>query len=114
MYDKENIFAKIIRGEIYSPKVYEDEYIIAIKDIKPIAPIHILVMPKGEYQDFNDFSQRATLKELSHFFKKIVDIARFQGANEYRVISNNGFSSGQMVFHFHTHIISGINLNKLI
>ncbi|MFK7967936.1 MAG: HIT domain-containing protein [Rickettsiaceae bacterium] len=114
MYDKENIFAKIIRGEIPSSKIYEDEYIIAIKDINPVAPIHILVITKGEYKDFRDFSQRAKAEEIVHYFTKIAEIAKDQGAKEYRVVSNNGSTSGQTVFHFHTHIISGTNFSRLI
>lgn len=114
MYDTNNIFAKIIKGEIPSSKVYEDEYIIAINDINPVAPIHVLVIPKGEYRNFNEFSQKARPEELVHYFRKIADIAESQGAKEYRVVSNNGSSSGQTIFHFHTHIISGATFSKLI
>ncbi len=71
MYDTNNIFAKIIRGEIPSSKVYEDEYIIAINDINPVAPIHIVVIPKGEYKNFDEFSQKARPEELTHYFRKI-------------------------------------------
>lgn len=114
MYDKENIFAKIIRGELPSTKLYEDEHLIAINDIYPVAPIHILVMPKGQYTDFQDFSQKATSEEIAHYFKKISDIAKDCGAEEYRIVTNNGASCGQSVFHFHTHIIGGSKFNKLI
>lgn len=114
MYDKENIFAKIIRGEIPSSKIYEDDYLIAINDINPVAPVHILVITKGEYKDFNEFSQKAKPEELVHYFKKIADIAKNQGADEYRIVSNIGSVSGQTVFHFHTHIISGSSFNRLI
>ncbi len=114
MYDRNNVFAKIIRGEIPSSRVYEDEYLIAINDIEPVAPTHILVMPKGEYRDFAEFCQKAGSEELTHYFKKISDIAKAHGAEEYRIVSNNGPSSGQTVFHFHTHIISGSKFNKLI
>ena len=82
MYDKENIFAKIIRGEIPSSKIYEDDYLIAINDINPVAPVHILVITKGEYKDFNEFSQKAKPEELVHYFKKIADIAKNQGADD--------------------------------
>jgi diadenosine tetraphosphate (Ap4A) HIT family hydrolase len=114
MYDTNNIFAKIIRGEIPTSKIYEDEYLIAIKDINPVAPVHILVIPKGEYGDFNEFSQKAEPSELAHYFKKISDIAKDQGIDEYRIVSNTGSSSGQTVFHCHTHIISGSSFSKLI
>ena len=114
MYDKENIFAKIISGEIPSSKLYEDEFLVAINDINPVAPIHILVIAKGEYKDFNDFSQRAKPEELVHYFKKIADIAKNHGADEYRIVSNIGAESGQTIFHFHTHIISGVSFSRLI
>ena len=107
MYNKNNIFAKIISGEIPAEKLYEDEMVIAIKDINPAAPIHILVMPKGEYTDFTDFVEKASLAETTHYFKTIAKIAKDNGANEYRTVSNKGTSSGQSVFHFHTHILSG-------
>lgn len=114
MYDNQNIFAKIIRGEIPSTKIYEDECLIAINDINPVAPVHILVIPKGDYRNFNDFSQKATPVQISHYFKKIADIAKEQGAEDYRIVSNNGSSSGQTIFHFHTHIISGSQFTKLV
>ena len=114
MYNKNNIFAKIISGEIPAEKLYEDEMVIAIKDITPAAPIHILVMPKGEYTDFSDFVEKASLAEITHYFKTIAKIAKDNGANEYRTVSNNGLSSGQSVFHFHTHILSGFKNINLI
>jgi histidine triad (HIT) family protein len=114
MYDNQNVFAKIIRGEIPATKLYEDEHLIAIKDIYPVAPIHILVIPKGQYRNFDEFSQKATAAQMHHYFKKISDIAKEQGAEEYRIVSNNGPSVGQSVFHFHTHIISGSQFSKLI
>lgn len=114
MYDTNNIFAKIIKGEIPSSKIYEDEYIIAINDINPVAPIHILVIPKGAYRNFNEFSQKSHPEEFSHYFRKIADIAESQGIKEYRVVSNNGPSSGQTICHFHAHIIAGVTFSKLI
>jgi histidine triad (HIT) family protein len=114
MYNKNNIFAKIIRGEIPTEKLYEDGTVIAIKDINPHAPIHILVLPKGEYLDFTDFIEKASSAEISHYFKTIAKIAKDNGADEYRIVSNKGESSGQSVFHFHTHILSGSkNLNLM-
>lgn len=114
MYNKNNIFAKIISGEIPATKLYEDEMLIAIKDINPVAPIHILVIPKGEYIDFADFVKKAPSDHLTHYFKTIAKIAKDNGANEYRTVSNNGLSSGQSVFHFHTHILSGLKNINLI
>lgn len=114
MYDKENIFAKIIRGEIASSRVYEDDYLIAINDINPVAPTHILVITKGEYRDFNDFVQKAKQEEIVHYFKKVIDIAKESGAREYRIVSNNGSAAGQTIFHFHTHIIAGTSFSRLI
>jgi len=114
MYDKDNIFAKIINGEIPAEKLYEDKWIIAIKDINPAAPVHILVLPKGVYRDFSDFTMNASQDEIAHYFKTVADIAKNNGADEYRIVSNNGESSGQSVFHFHTHILSGSGNKSLI
>ena len=114
MYDKKNIFAKIIDGSLPSEKIFEDEKIIAIKDIKPVAPIHILVIPKGEYIDFEDFVKNSTPSEISHYFKIVAEIAKKNGADNYRIVSNKGFESGQTVFHFHTHILSGIKNKNLL
>ena len=114
MYDKNNIFARIIRGEIPASKIYEDEYLIAIIDIHPVAPIHILVMPKGEYKDFDEFSHKALPREIAHYFKKVSEIAKSQEAGDYRIVSNNGSSVGQTIFHFHTHIIAGAKFSKLV
>ena len=113
-YDENNIFAKIIRGDIKTEKLYEDDWLIAIKDINPSAPIHILVIPKGTYADFADFTMAASSEEISHYFETVATIAKNNGADEYRIVSNNGASSGQSVFHFHTHILSGSENKKLI
>lgn len=114
MYDNNNIFAKIISGEIPSEKLYEDEQLIAIKDINPAAPIHILIIPKGNYIDLDDFTHNAHAEEIAHYFKMVSIIAKENGAVEYRIISNKGASSGQSVFHFHTHILSGSTNKELI
>ena len=111
MYDKNNVFAKIISGEIEAEKLYEDDALIVIKDIKPEAILHILVIPKGDYIDFADFTAKATVDEIAHYFKTVALIAKANGADEYRIVSNKGASSGQSVFHFHTHILSG-SINK--
>jgi diadenosine tetraphosphate (Ap4A) HIT family hydrolase len=114
MYDQNNIFAKITRGEIESTKLYEDDILIAIKDLNPAAPIHILVIPKGRYMDFSDFVENAPEENVSHYFKTIAKIAKENGAEEYRIVSNKGNSEGQSVFHFHTHILSGSKNINLI
>jgi histidine triad (HIT) family protein len=114
MYDKNNIFAKIISNKIPTEKLYEDELLIAIRDINPAAPIHILVIPKKEYIDFTDFIEKASSSEINHYFTAIAKIAKDNGATEYRIVSNKGTSSGQSVFHFHTHILSGLKNTNLI
>lgn len=111
-YDGNNIFAKIIRGEIDSEKIYEDSKILAIKDIYPDAPIHVLVIPKGNYLDFADFIEKASAEEVKYYFYKIKEIAELFGLKEegYRLITNKGVKSGQTIFHFHTHILGGKEL----
>ncbi|PCJ24081.1 MAG: histidine triad nucleotide-binding protein [Rickettsiales bacterium] len=111
MYDKNNVFAKIIKNDIAGEKLYEDENLIAIKDINPEADIHLLVIPKGDYVDLADFTTNASAQEIEHYFKMIPIIAKENGAEEYRIVSNSGASAGQSVFHFHTHILSGSKLS---
>ena len=107
MYNTNNIFNKIIAGEIPAEKLYEDDQLIAIKDINPEAPIHLLVLTKGNYVDLDDFTNNASDQEIAHYFKQIAVIAKENNATEYRIVSNKGSTSGQSVFHFHTHILSG-------
>lgn len=114
MYDSNNIFAKIITGEIPAKKIYEDNYVIAINDINPVAPIHILVIPKNGYKDFTTFIGNASNEEITHYYKAIKKIADDAGAKDYRVITNNGKGAGQSVFHFHSHIIGGREITGLI
>lgn len=114
MYDKNNVFAKIIQGEIPSEKIYEDEILIAIKNINPVAPFHILLIPKNHYIDFADFTSNASSDEITHYFKKINEITNENNITDYRIISNKGANAGQSVFHFHTHIISGFINQDLI
>ncbi len=115
MYNQNNIFAKIIRGEIPADKVYEDENILAFNDIAPVAPTHVIVIPKGEYQDFADFINKSESEEIQNFFQKVADIADKLGvAGEYRLVTNIGSRAGQSVFHFHMHIIGGVKLEGLI
>jgi len=115
-YDKNNIFTKIIAGQIPAKKVYEDEKIIAIHDINPAAPIHVLVIPKGQYTDYSDFINNATADEIKYYFSKIVEIAEILGLKDsgYRLVMNKGSLSGQTIFHFHTHIIGGRIISGLV
>jgi histidine triad (HIT) family protein len=107
MYNQNNVFSKIIKGEIPTQKLYEDDKLIAIEDINPAAPVHILVIPKGSYADFSDFVEKASCEDISHYFKTVKKIADQSGVKNYRLVSNKGKSAGQSVFHFHTHILGG-------
>lgn len=115
-YDSENIFAKIIRGEIPCEQVYQDESVLAFRDITPAAPVHILVVPKGEYVSFNDFVQKAGADVVAGFFSKVQRIAEAEGlvASGYRLITNHGQDASQSVPHFHVHILGGHALGGLV
>ena len=107
-YDKNNIFYKIINSEIPSTKVYEDKKILAFLDINPSAPVHILVIPKGEFVCFDDFVAKSSNEDVAYFFKKVQQIAKDQGLSDdccYRVVANSGEKAGQIVPHFHVHIM---------
>lgn len=114
-YDSNNIFAKILRGEIPCDRVFEDDNVLAFKDIRPKAPIHILVIPKSTYVSFQDFCDRAKPEEISTFFKTVTKIAQDLGLPQqgYRLISNCGADSGQEVEHFHVHLCSGKRLGPM-
>lgn len=106
-YDENNIFAKILRGEIPSSKVYEDDKILAFHDIYPMASTHVLVIPKGNYINLEDFTQNAPSEVISHYFKKVAEIAKLLNLDDnFRILANTGEKSGQTIFHFHTHIMS--------
>lgn len=115
-YDKNNVFARIIRGEIPAKKVFEDERLLAIQDAAPAAPVHVLVMPKGEYQSFADFSTHAPIDLVAHFFHTAGKIAMSLGVEEngYRIIANHGPHASQTVPHFHLHILGGKKLGGLL
>jgi len=115
-YDPNNIFAKIIRGEIPSNTVYEDDEILAFDDIVKLAPIHILFIPKGQFISFADFVLKAGDKKMVDFFKKVREIATSLGLDEtgYRLITNNGDDASQTVPHFHIHILGGKYLGGLL
>ena len=115
-YDDKNIFARILRGEVPSRKVYEDEYALAFHDIAPLAPIHILVIPKGPYVSWDDFSAKASDAEITGFVRAIGKVARdaemvVQG---YRLLANTGKRSGQEVAHLHVHIFGGQPLGPML
>lgn len=115
-YDSNNIFARIIRGEIPGKKIYEDEHMLAIEDIAPAAPTHVLIMPKGAYVSFDDFAAQAPQSLVTHFFLTITAIARQLKLEEegYRLITNHGKNASQTVPHFHVHILGGRSLGELL
>lgn len=115
-YDPENIFAKILRGEIPCKKVHEDEWALAFHDIAPQAPVHVLVIPKGAYVSWDDFSARASAEEIAGFVRAVGHVAREQGLVEpgYRLLANVGPNGGQEVPHLHVHLFGGKPLGPMI
>jgi diadenosine tetraphosphate (Ap4A) HIT family hydrolase len=115
-YDNNNIFARILRGEIPSKKVYEDEHVLAFHDINPLSPTHILVIPKGAYVSWDDFSEKASDAEIGGLVRAVGKIARDQGLVEsgYRLLANTGLNSGQEVPHLHVHIFGGRPLGPML
>lgn len=115
-YDKNNVFAKIIRAELKCDKIYEDETVIAFHDLHPAAPVHVLVLPKGEYKSFHDFVAQDDAGLVAHFFKTVREIARDLGLAEsgYRIIMNHGADAAQTVDHFHVHILGKRPLGPLV
>jgi len=115
-YDDSNIFARILRGEIPASSVYEDEYALAFRDINPLAPVHILVIPKGRYVSWDDFSERASDAEIAGFGRAVGKVARDAGlvADGYRLLANAGLNSGQEVPHLHVHIFGGEPLGPML
>ena len=115
-YDPQNIFAKILRGEMPCKKIYEDEHVLAFPDVTPKAPVHILVLPKGAYVSMDDFTKRASVGEITALFRALGQIARENGLDQsgYRLISNCGPDSGQEVPHLHLHLLGGKKLGRLV
>ena len=115
-YDDNNIFAKILRGEIPSTPVYDDEWAYAFPDIAPWAPTHILVIPKGAYVSWDDFSARASDAEIAGFVRAVGHVAREAGLVEpgYRLLANTGLHSHQEVPHLHVHILAGKPLGPML
>lgn len=115
-YDSTNIFAKILRGEIPCKPVFENEHALALNDIHPQAPVHILVIPKGPYISMTDFAQKADAAEQAGFFAAVAQIVADHGldAAGYRAIANAGVNGGQEVPHFHLHILAGKKLGRML
>ena len=115
-YDDNNIFARILRGELPSSKVYEDEHVLAFHDINPLAPTHILVIPKGRYVSWDDFSEEASDAEIAALVRASGRVARDAGLVEggYRLLANTGLNSGQEVPHLHMHIFAGRPLGPML
>lgn len=115
-YDDSNIFARILRGEIPSNKVYEDDHVLAFNDINPLSPTHILVIPKGPYVSWDDFSAKASDEEIGAFVKAVGRIAREANLVEggYRLLANTGMDAGQEVPHLHVHIFGGRALGPML
>jgi len=119
-YDKNNIFAKILRGEIPCKKIYENNYVLAFHDVNPQKKIHALVVPKGEYVNLDDFSSNATEKEIVGLIKGIGEVAKKLGVSEavkgggYRSLVNVGANGGQEVSHLHFHIFGGEKVGKMV
>ena len=117
-YDKNNIFAKILRKEIPCKKIYENEYVLSFYDIKPQKKIHVLIIPKGEYIDLDHFNTRASEKEIIELNKSITHIVKMLKISSYeagyRVLSNIGADGGQEVPHFHYHIFGGEKIGKMV
>jgi histidine triad (HIT) family protein len=118
IYDKNNIFAKILREEIPCKKVYENEYVLSFYDINPQKKVHVLIIPKGEYVNLDDFINKALDKEILEFNKAIVHIVKILKISNqeggYRVLSNTGKNGGQEVPHLHYHIFGGEQIGKIV
>ena len=115
-YDPQNIFARILRGEIPCKRIFEDAHALAFHDIEPRAPVHVLVIPKGPYVSFADFSAHAPDREIAGFFRAVGQVATQLGldAPGYRLLSNMGADGGQEVPHFHVHLFGGSRLGPML
>ncbi|WP_426167497.1 histidine triad nucleotide-binding protein [Sandarakinorhabdus sp. DWP1-3-1] len=115
-YDDGNIFARILRGEIPSQRIYEDAFAVAFHDINPQAPVHVLVIPRGPYISWADFSARATDAEIAGFVRAVGQVARDLGLEEpgYRLLANAGVHAHQEVPHLHVHIFGGRQMGAML
>ena len=115
-YDDQNIFARILRGEIPNRTVYEDQWALAFDDINPQAPWHVLVIPKGAYVSWDDFSAHAPAEEIAGFVRAVGHVAREAGLVEpgYRLLANTGLNAHQEVPHLHVHLFAGRPLGPML
>jgi diadenosine tetraphosphate (Ap4A) HIT family hydrolase len=115
-YDRNNIFARILRSEIPCNKVFEDLHVLAFHDISPQSPTHVLVIPKGEYVSFDDFSEKASPEEITALVRAVGQIARERGVTDsgYRILANTGPAAHQEVPHFHVHLFGGRDLGGML
>jgi histidine triad (HIT) family protein len=115
-YDPNNPFAKILRGELPCKKVYESAHALAFHDIHPMAPVHVLVIPKGSYIDWDDFSARASDEEIAGYVRAVGQVARQLGLTDrgYRAMTNNGRDAHQTVPHLHIHLFAGKTLGAML
>ena len=115
-YDPNNVFARILRGEIPAKRLYEDEWALAFPDLVPLAPVHVLVIPKGAYVSFADFSANASPEEIAGFFRAVGHVARDLGleAPGFRILSNSGAHASQTIPHFHVHLFGGRSLGPML
>ncbi|MFL2770782.1 MAG: histidine triad nucleotide-binding protein [Rhodospirillaceae bacterium] len=116
VYDESNIFARILRGEIPCAKVYEDEHTLAFEDIAPQAPVHVQVIPKGQYISMTDFVEKATAEEIIALNRAVIKVVRAKNLTErgYRTISNCGDEGGQEIPHLHVHVFGGKSLGLML
>ena len=115
-YDDDNVFARILRGEIPAKKVHEDDHALAFHDIAPQAPVHVLVIPKGRYVSVADFATQASPEEIAGFWRAVAKVAKDLGLEEpgYRVLMNMGAHGGQEVPHYHVHLFGGRPLGRMV
>lgn len=115
-YDDQNVFARVLRGEIPNKTVYEDEWALAFHDINPLAPVHVLIIPKAPYCSFADFSEHAAPDQIVGFIRAVGHVARMLGleAPGYRLLANMGAHSGQEVPHLHVHLFGGAPLGPML
>ena len=119
-YDDQNIFAKILRGEIPNNTVFEDDFALAFHDIAPQAPVHVLVIPKGAFVNFDDFATNGSDAQIADFNRAVSQVVAERGlapkgeAGGYRLISNAGTDGVQEVPHFHVHVLGGRVLGSIL
>ena len=115
-YDPNNVFARVLRGELPCKKVYEDEWALAFHDINPLAPVHVLVIPKGPYVSMADFGAKASPEEIAGLFRAVAKVGEMLGVVEsgYRILANAGPNAHQEVPHLHVHLFAGAPLGPML